>query len=108
MTNKKIISLGLLHTAFTVLYIIMVAGIIFSIERLGNVSVTPLIGFSLFLSLFVVSAAIVMSLIFLRPLLWYLDNHKKEALKLLLTTIAGLLIFTILGIATLEIFFYMR
>jgi hypothetical protein len=43
----------------------------------------------LMLSLLVFSAALVGSLIFGRPILWYLDNKKKEAVLLLAYTLAS-------------------
>ena len=47
------------------------------------------------LLLFVTSAAITGFLVFGRPILWYLDGRKKEALSLLAYTIGFLAIITI-------------
>src|SRR3989338_3516852 len=47
-----------------------------------------------FLMLFVLSAAVVGVLIFVRPVLLYLDNKRTEAITLLLTTIAWLAVIT--------------
>lgn len=43
-----------------------------------------------FLLLFVISAAVMAILVFGRPILWYLDGFKKEAVKLVFSTIGFL------------------
>lgn len=53
------------------------------------------------LMLFVLSAAVMASLTFLRPILWYIDNKKREAIWLLAWTIIFLFIFTLIVFASL-------
>lgn len=53
------------------------------------------------LLLFVLSTAVMGSLIFGRPVLWYLDGRKQEALKLLGATISCLAVITVVVLATL-------
>ncbi|PIR97570.1 MAG: hypothetical protein COT91_00640 [Candidatus Doudnabacteria bacterium CG10_big_fil_rev_8_21_14_0_10_41_10] len=55
----------------------------------------------LFLMLLVLSATIVGLLVFLKPVIMYLDGQKKDALKLLLSTVGWLLGFTILLVVVL-------
>ncbi|MCF7917884.1 hypothetical protein K9L27_02685 [Candidatus Gracilibacteria bacterium] len=57
------------------------------------------------LLLFVCSAAITGILVFGRPVMWYLDGKKKEAIKLLMGTLGILLCITILVFVSLAIFF---
>jgi len=55
------------------------------------------------LLLFVFSAALTGSLMFGRPVIWFLDGKKKEALSLLIYT---LLIFFILTVVAFSLFYY--
>lgn len=54
-----------------------------------------------FLLLFVVSAAVMGILVFGRPILWYLDGKKREAVELSGVTIASLAVITVLVFLTL-------
>ncbi len=53
------------------------------------------------LSLLVFSVAVVGTLIFGRPVLWYLNGQKREAVKLLAHTLGIFLLLTILALITL-------
>ena len=61
---------------------------------------TPLIPIALLL-LFVFSASLTGALIFGRPILWYLDNRKKEAIQLLAYTLGIFFIFIIIALVAL-------
>jgi hypothetical protein len=83
---------GIRKTAFfnalvTTVYIALVGAFMFygGEIRLGRTN-TLLVPIALLL-LFVFSAALTGFLIFGRPVLWYLDGKKKEALELLFTTL---------------------
>jgi hypothetical protein len=56
------------------------------------------------LLLFVFSAALTGYLVFGKPVLWYLDGKKKEALELLFTTLGFFSVITTLAILLLVIF----
>ncbi|MBI3622652.1 hypothetical protein HY212_01050 [Candidatus Pacearchaeota archaeon] len=55
--------------------------------------------------LLVFSAALVGSLIFGRPVVWYINGKKKEAITLLFTTLVIFLVITILVILNLILWF---
>ena len=56
------------------------------------------------LLLFILSAAITGSLVIGRPILWYMDGKKKEAVTLLIATIAALFVITLVTFCVLVIF----
>ena len=58
------------------------------------------------LLLLILSAAITGFLVFGRPVLWYLDGRKKEALSLLAYTLVALFIITVF--ASLVLYFVVR
>ena len=89
MDRGRIISRGLLQAVLAVAYIAIVASVMVRGETLfGKVQSTlSVVGFLL---LFVVSAAVMGITVFGRPLIWYLDGRKKEALMLALSTIVFL------------------
>jgi hypothetical protein len=53
------------------------------------------------LMLLVFSASLVGTLVFGQPVTWYMDGKKKEALRLLASTIAALMIFMVLTFVSL-------
>jgi hypothetical protein len=55
------------------------------------------------LLLFVVSAAITSSLVFGKPVLMYLEGHKKPAIKFLFTTVAWLVVFMLMLFVTMAV-----
>jgi hypothetical protein len=94
--KNQITKYAFLHALFATIYITLVATIMFNIERLigptegdGDNIFAP-IGF---LTLFVLSAAVMAVTIFGRPLMWYLDGKKTEAVRLTLYTIGFLAVF---------------
>ena len=89
MKTKHIIGYAFLHALLTVFYIAGVATIMTGLEDVFGPR-SGILGPIVFLSLFVVSAAVVGMLIFFRPLLWYLESRKKEAIQLAVSTVAFL------------------
>ncbi len=100
MTNKKLALLGFLHALGTVAYIALVALIMNNGNRWFGPGNGIVAGVAI-LSLFVLSAAIVGSLVLGRPVLWYMDGKKSEGIKLFLCTLGWLLIFTLIIFAVL-------
>ena len=87
MPNKKIISCAAIHAVLTALYVAAVAFLMSHGETLfGKMPKGTLTSMG-FLLLFVVSAAITGALVFGKPVLWYLDGKKREAVRLALFTI---------------------
>lgn len=87
MTNKKIIVCASVHAVLTALYVGTVAFLMSHAETLLGKTPNKALGTAGFLLLFVISAAITGSLVFGKPLLWYLDGKKHEAVRLALFTI---------------------
>jgi len=83
---NKPITYALANALLTVLYIIAVALFMYNGEKIFGHADTAFIPIVMLL-LFVLSATITGSLMFGRPILWYLDGKKKEALILLGHTI---------------------
>lgn len=85
--KNTIIKYALANALWTVLYIILIATFFFSAQSIfgdGKNMLIPVI----MLMLFVFSAALTGSLILGRPILWYMEGKKKEALTLLGYTLA--------------------
>jgi hypothetical protein len=82
--NADIVKKAVLHAAATALYIIAIASAFFNGSKIfgPNMAGNVLIPIGM-LCLLVFSAALTGFLIFGRPVLWYLDGKKKEALSLL-------------------------
>ncbi len=102
MNSKKIIKNALVNSSIAVLYIAVVVAIMANMEngKIGQANNNILSGVVVLL-LFVLSAAVMGITIFGRPILWYLDGFKKEAVKLVLYTIG--LLFVILVIVLLAL-----
>ena len=101
MKLKNILQHALINSLVAVAYIALVVVIITTVGE----QIEPennYVGPTLFLLLFVISAAVMGITIFGRPILWYLDGLKQEAVKLLISTLGCLvaiaLLFTIIVI----------
>ena len=103
--NRRILALATLNALGTALYAGLVALFFTHAERLfGAVPEhTPLIPVAMLL-LFVSSAALTGSLVLGRPILWYLDGKKKEAVSLFLATLGCLFSITLLAFLGLGLF----
>jgi hypothetical protein len=84
----KILKHAILHAALTVLYITCIASVLTYVEKVFEAPQSKtVLGPILMLSLLVFSVAMVGSLIFGKPILWYWDGKKKEAVLLLIYTL---------------------
>ena len=92
--KNEIIKNAAINAFLTALYIIIIASFLFYVPKFSGLDkaddtvLAPII----MLSLLVFSAALVGSLIFGRPVLWYLEDKKNEAVSLLIYTLGILLI----------------
>jgi hypothetical protein len=95
--NNKILKHAILNALGTVLYIAAIVSLVFYAPKIvgSNGPDTVLIPIGM-LCLLVLSAALTGFLVFGRPVLWYLDGKKKEALSLLAWTLGVLLAITII------------
>ena len=101
---NKIILLkqALINSLGTLVYCGLIAYLMINGEELFG-KANSIFGVVAFLMLFVLSAAIVGSLVLGRPIIYYLDGKKKESIFLLIYTIVVLFLFTavILGLFVL-------
>lgn len=102
--EKDIIKSAFLNALATTAYIALVAFFMFYVPKsFGSGEDSTVLIPIVMLSLFVFSAALTGVLVFGRPIIWYLDGKKKEAIRLLAYTLVIFLIITI--IALLALFF---
>ena len=86
MKNSTILKPALIHALGATAYIYLVATFMSNAKYiLGPTQET--LGVVLFLLLFVISAAVMGMLVLGRPILWYLDGQKKEAINLAVATV---------------------
>ncbi|MEK7574741.1 MAG: hypothetical protein AAB511_00730 [Patescibacteria group bacterium] len=99
---NTILKTAFLHAFATALYVATLVSSIFympkSFDQTPNV-LMPII----MLLLFVFSAAVTSSLVFGRPILWYMDGRKKEALVLLAYTLLVLFVIIVLIVLALSV-----
>ncbi len=93
--RKELLSWSLINSLGVLVYVFVISQLLFSGEKIFGKMKTIWAPFT-FLLLFVVSAAIVGLLIFGRVAHLYLNDHKKEAIKLLFCTIGWLFLATII------------
>ena len=95
-----ILKTAFVNAAATAAYVIVVGSFLFYSPRVFGPAKSALIPIAMLL-LLVFSAALTGSLILGRPALWYLDGRKKEALSLLISTLAIFLGITLLALLVL-------
>ena len=95
--SRKIIQNALINSGATAFYIIGVVSLIYYVPKMLGLDKVPdnFLMPVVMLLLFVISAAITGSLVFGRPILWYLDGKKREAVMLLCWTLVFLIITTV-------------
>lgn len=93
--NQKLLVHSLGHALLVIIYTSGVSWILFNGQKLFGDKKSILIPVTM-LMLFVVSAAIVGTLVFGRPALLYLDGKKTEALKMFGYTLGWLFIATVI------------
>lgn len=104
MDNKKLVKWGFVHALGVVVYVVLVTLIMQNGDRAFGSANNGFFAFALILILFVLSAAVVGSLVAGKPLMLYLDGKKKEAVALLGYTILFLFLLLLIGLAKLAIF----
>ena len=87
----KIIKNALINSVLAIAYIAIVATFINNAEKIVG-QADNIVSSMTFLSLLVFSVAMMGILIFGRPVMWYLDGVKKEAIKLLFWTVGFIFI----------------
>jgi len=102
MNKSKLVGYGILSALAVSAYVAMVVLIMNNAQRFIGVANGYLGGLAI-LMLFVVSAAIVGLLVFGRPIYLYFENHKKEALIQMFSTIVGLIVILLVILSTLVV-----
>jgi len=98
--SKHIIKHALIDAGGTTVYIIAIASFLFYAQKIfGANEPDTVLAPIVMLLLFVISAATTSSLVFGKPILWYLEGKKKEAVSLLAYTLGLLLVITLLIIS---------
>ena len=98
--NKKILSNSIIDAGLTTLYIILVVSFLNSGSIIfGDVPDKSIYVPIIMLLTLVVSASITGFLVLGRPILWYWDGIKKEAVQLFVATLAFLIIFAAIFIS---------
>lgn len=103
--KNKIIKNAVINAFLTALYIVIIASAMFygpkffGLDRVEDNVLMPIT----MLSLLVFSTAVVGTLIFGRPAIWYLDGQKKESILLLAYTLGIFFIITIFAFFVLYI-----
>ncbi len=96
MPDIKILKQSLSYAALAVLYVAVIGTVMRNADKLfggGKIEALAPIGILLLL---VVSAATMGMLIFGKPVMLYIDGQKREAVSMVVTTIASLAVFTVL------------
>ena len=98
---KNVVKYGLIDSIGTALYVIAVASFFYAGSQglFGNAK-SILIPITM-LMLFVFSAAFTGTLVFGRPIIWFLEGKKKEAFSLVLYTLGIFLILTLISLSIL-------
>lgn len=94
--NKKLIQRSFINATGTVAYITLLALGLSSLQKFAGDKPDSFFAPVLFLTLFVLSAGVTSSLVLGKPVLMYLANEKKEAIKLFGYTLCWLLIAVII------------
>lgn len=101
---KSLTKYAAINAFATAAYITIIASFMYISENSELIADKTLLAPIAFLMLFVFSAALTGSLVFGRPIIWYLDGRKKDALLLLVYTMSILFLITIVIIILLIIF----
>lgn len=95
MNNKTLMKWAAVHSLGVLVYVFLVANVMTNADKIVGKTDNAFSGMA-FLMMFVLSAAVVGSLIIGKPIFLYIDGKKKEAVNLLLYTILSLFILTAL------------
>jgi hypothetical protein len=96
--EKKLLRSSLRNALGTAVYVAIVALIIYNAQKIFG-TMRNITGPISFLLLFVTSAAITGFLVLGQPVMLYVDNKKKDAIKLFILTVAWLFILTVIALA---------
>ena len=104
MTKTQILKQSLSFSALAVVYIALVTTIMSHVGKLVGDQGKTFLGPIIFLLLVVTSVATMGLLIFGKPIMLYMDEKKREAVLMVISTICCLAFFIALLIVTLAVF----
>ncbi|MFH1802258.1 MAG: hypothetical protein ABH864_02280 [archaeon] len=104
---EKVMKCAWLDALGTGVYVVLVASFIYFMGENSSVADKSVFIPIAMLMLLVLSVAIVGSLMFGKPVMWYIDGKKKDALKLLFWTLGIFLVFTVLVLVVVVAFYLM-
>lgn len=93
--KKSTLKYALIHALGAAAYIALIATLVNYVPKTVDNAKPPMPAIA-FLLAFVTSAAVMGLLIFARPLMWYLDGKKKEALFLAIYTVSLLILIALI------------
>ena len=102
LSTQKILLQALLHALALAAYVFLIAWFFQNASRFFGDTPNNFFAPAAFLSLFVMSAAITGSLVGLRPVIWFFEGQKKQAIELLVATIGWFAIITTLVFVCLK------
>ncbi len=101
--NKNLIARSLLHALLAIVYIFAVALVMSNGDKIFG-DVPDFLVAATFLTLFVLSAAVMGALVLGKPILLYWENKKKEGLLMFFGTLGWLTVFIFCGLLINYIF----
>ncbi|MEK7615085.1 MAG: hypothetical protein AAB431_01720 [Patescibacteria group bacterium] len=104
MLDKKILKQSLSFAALAVLYVALVATVMTNAQKLFSDIDKSVFAPIVFLLMLVVSVATMGLLIFGKPVMLYIDGKRREAVMMVICTVASLAFFTILLVVTFALF----
>lgn len=103
--KNSIVKFAGLNALGTTLYVALVASLLFNAPLIfGSTGKDTVFIPIAMLLLFVISASVTGSLVLGRPLLWYLDGKKKEAVSLFIATLGFLFLIMLLAFLGVVLF----
>ena len=102
MPKTKIIGYALLNALVAAAYVMLVALFMTNIETIVGPE-TGILGPTAFLLTFVISAAVMGVVVFGRPVVWYLNDRKREAIDLIIYTIFFLIVIALIVFLSLAL-----
>ena len=104
MSKDNLIARAFLDALGVAGYAVAFAWIVNHIEQWFGPQEPSWLGFAMFIMIFIISACITASLVLLKPILLYLEGHKKDAVQLFVYTLLFLIILAlVVGVFIIKI-----
>ncbi|OGE95559.1 MAG: hypothetical protein A3H72_01670 [Candidatus Doudnabacteria bacterium RIFCSPLOWO2_02_FULL_48_8] len=100
--NSKLLKTAIAHSVLVLAYIIIIVSVMNNAEKLFGPKENMWAPVA-FLMLFVLSAAVMGTLIFVKPVIMYMEGAKKEAIWLLGYILGCLVVITVLALVVIAL-----